>query len=557
MPFLVARSVVPLLLALVMTGSAALGSAAVAADGPELRVAGAPLDGAGVPAGSTVTLLAPPAAASVTWVLDGSYLGKDSTPPFELALLASPGAHELTARVDGATGERLRAEAEFRVTADQGLLPARAPAPRPVPTMPAPAPAPPAAPAQPGTLSVGGVALAGSVTAAGFTVDLLQPGATKVKWYVDRRYVGVDSSAPFRHTLTLSTGTHTLQARAEDASGGSTRVTAEFRVGGSGAPAPTPAPAPTGPTTSPVPVPVPAPGPATVRVRNGPELAAALAAARPGTHITLADGAYTGKSPFTVSTACTAQAPCSLSGGRGAVLDGGSVTGHYGLHLVGASHWTVSGFTVTRASKGVVLDRSSRNRLDALEVHTIGDEAIHLRARSSDNVVSDNLVHDTGKHARKYGEGIYIGSAVSNWGTYSDGLPDTSDRNVVRGNRIWATGAESVDIKEGTTGGVLSGNTFDGAGMSGENFADSWVDVKGNNWLVEGNTGVNALLDGFQTHVQLAGWGQGTVFRGNTARVGSGGYGFRVHQPATSRTVVSCTNVVNGAGSGTANQPCT
>ena len=93
--------------------------------------------------------------------------------------------------------------------------------------------------------------------------------------------------------------------------------------------------------------------------------------------------------------------------------------------------------------------------------------------------------------------------------------------------------------------------------MSGENFADSWVDVKGNDWLVEGNTGVNALLDGFQTHVQLAGWGQGTVFRGNTARVNAGGYGFRVHQPATSRTVVSCTNVVTDAGSGTANQPCT
>jgi hypothetical protein len=34
------------------------------------------------------------------------------------------------------------------------------------------------------------------------------------------------------------------------------------------------------------------------------------------------------------------------------------------------------------------------------------------------------------------------------------------------------------------TGGTLSGNTFDGAGMSGADYADSWVDVKGNSWAV-------------------------------------------------------------------------
>jgi hypothetical protein len=48
---------------------------------------------------------------------------------------------------------------------------------------------------------------------------------------------------------------------------------------------------------------------------------------------------------------------------------------------------------------------------------------------------------------------------------------------------------------------VLTGNTIRDTG------ADSWVDVMGNAWLVSGNRGVHALLDGFPTHVPSAGWG--------------------------------------------------
>ena len=295
----------------------------------------------------------------------------------------------------------------------------------------------------------------------------------------------------------------------------------------------------------------------TVTVHDGAGLSAALASAAPGTTIKLANGIYTARQQFTATTACTVAAPCRLQGGRGAVIDGTGVGGHYGLHLSHASNWTLSGFTVTNATKGIVLDRSSRNVIDGVDVHKIGAEGIHLRAMSSDNLIKASTVHDTGKTTPPYGEGIYIGSAVSNWATYSGGKPDTSNRNVVTGNSVWATGAESVDIKEGTTGGTLSHNTFDGADMAGKNGADSWVDVKGNSWMISGNTGTNALLDGFQTHVAAPGWGQHNQFSANTAHVNSTGYGFRFQKATTTGNVLRCDNAVTAAGLGMANQLCT
>ena len=41
-----------------------------------------------------------------------------------------------------------------------------------------------------------------------------------------------------------------------------------------------------------------------------------------------------------------------------------------------------------------------------------------------------------------------------------------------------------------------------GANMSGQNNADSWIDIAGNGYRVTGNSGVNARLDGIQTHKQ-------------------------------------------------------
>jgi hypothetical protein len=316
----------------------------------------------------------------------------------------------------------------------------------------------------------------------------------------------------------------------------------------------------------------PPPGGRAVAVSTSAQLTAALAGALPGDVITLADGVYTSKGvaaaldiggkhyygTFVLERSGTAAAPIVVQGTRRAIIDGkpGEIgTGtQYGLYLANADYVQVTGITVTNVTKGVVTDQSSHVLLSGLEVSNTGQEGIHLRTFSTDNVVSGNVVHDTGMKTETYGEGLYVGSANSNWGTYTGGQPDASDRNQLIGNTIYRTGAESMDIKEGTTAGLISGNTFDGAGMSGS-WADSWIDLKGNGWVVQNNHGSNALQDGFQVHQALSGWGNNNLFVGNVADVNGPGYGFWLQNGITG-TKVMCANTVSGAASGFANAAC-
>ncbi|MEJ1105704.1 MULTISPECIES: hypothetical protein [unclassified Kribbella] len=305
-------------------------------------------------------------------------------------------------------------------------------------------------------------------------------------------------------------------------------------------------PAGEGPLPSSAPVTCPT---ATVSVSDANGLKEALKNAAPGASIALADGRYAGK--FVAEASGTAAQPIWLCGGAGAVLDGENVRGGYAFHLNRAKFWRLVGFTVTNGQKGVMADTTVGSVIQGLTVHDIGDEAIHLRANSTDNVVLSNTIRKTGLRREKFGEGVYVGSAVSNWCTVNDCKPDRSDRNVVKDNKISETTSEAVDIKEGTTGGLLEGNTFDGAALSG---ADSWVDVKGNNWLIKGNTGTKSTMDGFQTHQILKGWGDHNLFTGNTAAVDGPGLGFALRPPEAN--VVACDNKVTGAGGGLSNISC-
>lgn len=286
-------------------------------------------------------------------------------------------------------------------------------------------------------------------------------------------------------------------------------------------------------------------------VESAADLQAALDAAKPGDVIQIAPGSYQGN--FVITPSGTADDPITLCGSAASVLDGGGVEGGYVVHLNGASHWRLAGFTVTNGQKGVMADGTVGSVIQGLTVTRIGDEAIHLRRFSTDNLVTGNVVSVTGLRREKFGEGIYIGTAESNWADITGGAPDTSDRNVVEGNTISATTAEAIDVKEGTTGGVVRGNTFDGSGMH-EDGADSWVDIKGNDWIIEGNVGVNSLLDGYQTHEILDGWGTRNVFRGNTANVNGPGFGFSLTPERDN--VVTCDNQTSAAGEGFSNVTC-
>ncbi|HEY4025900.1 MAG TPA: right-handed parallel beta-helix repeat-containing protein [Candidatus Dormibacteraeota bacterium] len=287
-------------------------------------------------------------------------------------------------------------------------------------------------------------------------------------------------------------------------------------------------------------------------VAGAGSLQAALKLAAPGTVIRLAPGIYTGN--FVATASGTSGAPITLCGPAEAVIDGGDIRTGYGLHLDKASYWSLLGFSVQNAQKGVVIDHASHVLISGLYVHSIGDEAIHLRAASSDNIVENTMVRDTGHLIARFGEGIYVGSAHSNWCNYTACGPDTSDRNVIRGNDVAQTTAENVDIKEGTTGGVIADNKFSGAGMV-SSAATAWVNVKGNGWTITGNTGFGSVGDGFQVHEVYAGWGQHNVFHGNQANVNGPGFGFYV-QRSSLGTVVGCDNTATGAAKGLSNLGC-
>ena len=287
-------------------------------------------------------------------------------------------------------------------------------------------------------------------------------------------------------------------------------------------------------------------------VSSAGALSSALAGARPGEVIALAPGVYSGD--FVASVSGTASAPITLCGSRSAILQGDSVSSGYTFYLSHASWWRVEGFTVEGGQKGIMTDGADHNLLYGLYVHGTGDEAIHLRSFSSDNTVSHNVIRDTGSLKQFYGEGIYVGSAHRNWCTYSGCQPDRSDGDVLTDNDIADTTAENIDIKEGTTGGTITGNQFNGTGMV-ESAATGWINVKGNDWTIRDNTGADSVKNGYQVHQVYPGWGIGNVFIGNRAQVNGPGYGIYV-QNKRLQTVVACNNVVTAAGSGFSTVAC-
>lgn len=302
-----------------------------------------------------------------------------------------------------------------------------------------------------------------------------------------------------------------------------------------------------GPLPSDQPVTCPA---ATTRVSSAEELTKALGDAKPGNVIQLADGTYSGR--FSAKNSGTAAQRIYLCGGRGAVLDAGNADRGYVFHLDGGSYWVLSGFTVRNGQKGIVTDSSNGSVIQNMAVTDTGDEAVHLRRNSSSNLIIGNTIRNAGSHNEKFGEGIYIGSAVSNWCTYTNCVADESNYNIIANNDIANTTSESIDIKEGTIGGIIRGNRFDGTGMTA---ATAWINVKGNAWTIDANYGRNSPEDGYQTHRILQEWGDYNMFTNNTGSVDGPGYAFAIW-PAMHNTV-ACSNSLANAGRGMSNIRCT
>jgi len=260
-----------------------------------------------------------------------------------------------------------------------------------------------------------------------------------------------------------------------------------------------------------------------ILVHDTEELKTALSEAESGDEIILAPGeyVYTGSTPkghmFTCEADGTEERPIILRSEDPvdpAVLSGTDVNQNYCLTVTG-DWWEICDLVITNAGKGIIVDNSQHTKIINCEVYGIGAEGIHFRDDSSYCTAENCFVHDTGIVSPAYGEAIYIGSSKS-----TQGYGYKCDYNTVRGCRLGPdVAAEHVDVKEYTTGTLIENCIFDGTGISGENSANSFVDLKGNDCILRNNTGYRNGCEkverAFDMNCLVEGWGQNALIYGN------------------------------------------
>lgn len=220
----------------------------------------------------------------------------------------------------------------------------------------------------------------------------------------------------------------------------------------------------------------------------------ALREAIPGDNIVLYPGRYlrsktqstNGRSHYYHShRSGTRQAPITLrsySRDDLQVIEGSTIIDSgYTLYLTG-DHWVVKDLIFQTGMKGIMLDSANHNVLDNISVSNTRDEGVHFRQSSSNNVLSNCHIYDTGRLKPGIGEAVYVGSHKGNE------IGDHSNNNRIGGCQFGpGVTAEAVDIKSGTVGTIVEHNTIDAHDLSGVNFADSFIDIKGDDVIIRHN----------------------------------------------------------------------
>jgi parallel beta helix pectate lyase-like protein/fibronectin type III domain protein len=297
----------------------------------------------------------------------------------------------------------------------------------------------------------------------------------------------------------------------------------------------------------------PTPGPTAYRAANCPsptitvpaggDLQAAFDKAGAGDVIRINPGVFSEHTYRLTDKQGTADEPIWICGSRSTILTRGGFDKEQTspLRVSGASHVILTGFSITHSQQGLMITRSDHVTVSDLKVADIGQEGIHLYQGTTDSRVTNNQIERTGEDDLSTGEGIYIGTSQRRWDVVmgSASTPDKSDRNVLTDNLIIDAGAEGIEAKEGTSDGIIEGNTVEGH-QPGSN-AHGWVLVTGDGWLVRENSGTGAVRNGFRS-MQWTTWGKNNVYVRNTGDVHAE-YGLQVHTvdlmyPAG--TVVTC-----------------
>lgn len=282
-------------------------------------------------------------------------------------------------------------------------------------------------------------------------------------------------------------------------------------------------------------------------------------AAQPGDSFIMPDTTVVFGHEPTLKVAGTAANPISLRGSSNAIFASGS--GDYGLHLADASYNQVLGGNFTQNKKGIVLDNSKFCTLRYVSVTHVGQEAIHFRSSSSDCLAEYCTIEGAGEENANYGEGFYIGTHNGNWTQQyfdrssptqtalgylgnEDGI-DKSNRVILRYNKIINTTGEGLDYKQGVFDCQILSNDFYACGWSGANSADSAIDLKGDNCLIQDCDFYPLMPDGqmptnpdtgltyvqracIQSHLLTSPYGNNNVIKANRAHGTWDSYMFEV-----------------------------
>lgn len=187
----------------------------------------------------------------------------------------------------------------------------------------------------------------------------------------------------------------------------------------------------------------------------------------------------------------------SLNPSNPATLAGGAISDSSYVFYITGDHWIVEDIIIRTGGKGLILDNSNNSEIRNVEIYDIGQEGLHVRDGSSNTLIDNVNVHDVGKLDDGFGEGIYVGSDNSVWWE-GDGT-DTGEKGLLYKRAVYNTTitnstigpnitAEPFDIKEGTENTIVENCIIYGSGVSGNNFADSHIDIKGNTARIRCNT---------------------------------------------------------------------
>jgi hypothetical protein len=207
-------------------------------------------------------------------------------------------------------------------------------------------------------------------------------------------------------------------------------------------------------------------------VSTSAALQAALMGAKAGDVIVVAPGMYQGTFEGTASG--SASAPIVLMGQdptQPPVLSNPSSLND--LYIHGGSYWQIQNLVLTGGLRGLLFDSVQNSYVCGIEVYAMGQEAIHMRSASSNNVVEGVYVHDTGLQAAGFGEAFYCGSVTG-------GYPPASDNNTIKYSLLGPNiGSKFVNFQPGAAGNVVDSCEFDGTGAKGANAGYSFVSLKG------------------------------------------------------------------------------